>query len=98
MYPQAMFDQAREIINVVKDYYGRDVVEESGQAAPEEVTDALEVGEPLPEGAETRDLPRGLEARLPSGVEWVAVGEHLIALDAADNVREVYYEMLPLGG
>jgi hypothetical protein len=80
----------------VQSVHGEDAVEASGGGADPKVVDQLAAGEPLPEAAETSDISAELAPKLPDwAADWVALGEHLVALSPDDRVMAVYYDMLP---
>ena len=67
----------------------------SGNGPSEAVQQSLDVGEPLPAGANAQPVEMKLASRLPAGPEWLAVGENLVAVDADGRVSRVYHDMLP---
>ncbi len=95
-YRKWSFASEREIIEAVKSVYGEDAVDADGGNLPRTIATQLNVGATLPAEAETRPVNDELASRLPEGPEWVALGEHLIALDAYGRIAHVYWDMLPL--
>ena len=80
---------------IVQEVYGPGAEQSSGSGPSEAVQQALDVGQPLPEGANAQPVEMKLASRLPAGPEWLAVGENLVAVDADGRVSRVYHDMLP---
>lgn len=94
-FPDAAFMEERQISRIVQDVYGPGAEMANGHGASEAVTAALDVGRPLPPDANASPVEAKLADRLPAGATWMAVGEHLVALDATGQIRAVYHDMLP---
>ncbi len=94
-FPDSAFMEERAISRIVQDVYGPGAEMSNGHGASEAVTAALQVGRPLPAGANARPVEAKLADRLPAGARWMAVGEHLVALDSLGDVQAVYHDMLP---
>ncbi len=95
-YFQWRFETEDRIIEAVKSVYGEDAVDADGGDLPRSITTQLNIGATIPAEAETRPVSDELVGLLPEGVEWVALSEHLIALDADGRIAHIYWDMLPL--
>lgn len=95
-YQEWPFENEREIIDAVQAVYDEDAPYASGGDLPRSITTQMNVGAMLPEAANPQPISGELAERLPDGPEWVAVGEHLVALDAHGRIAHVYWDMLPL--
>ncbi|WP_339950990.1 hypothetical protein [uncultured Albimonas sp.] len=89
------FMEERRISEIVQEVYGPGAEQSSGSGPSEAVQQALDVGQPLPAGANAKPVEMKLASRLPAGPEWLAVGENLVAVDADGRVSRVYHDMLP---
>ena len=94
-FADAAFMEEREIARIVQEVYGEGVEQSSGSGPSEAVQQALDVGQPLPAGANAKPVEMKLASRLPEGPQWMAVGENLVAVDADGRVSRVYHDMLP---
>lgn len=94
-FAESTFMEEREIARIVQEVYGEGVEQSSGSGPSEAVQQALDVGQPLPAGANAKPVEMKLASRLPEGPQWMAVGENLVAVDADGRVSRVYHDMLP---
>lgn len=94
-FPESAFEEERRITRIVEELYGPGATASGGGRVSEEVEAALQAGRPLPAGANERRVEPRLAERLPAGVRWVAVGEHLVGLDSDGRISRVYHDILP---